>query len=390
MIEIAGWIALALLAGMLLNATPCVLPAVPIKLRILLAEGGQSPRRRLMTGLALLAGSLLFFGSLGALSVMLQWSWGAPMGQPVFRGLLAGALVVAAALLIFDIGRLPIPQRVAQWQGRGPAEGFVVGLAGGVLSLPCTGPFLGGVLAFSLAQSTTFSILLFLAIGLGMAAPYLVLLAFPQWAPRSGLGGRVGRAVNRLLGFGLLAGALYYGQEFLPALLQGRGSVVLLVLLLMLWTAGTWLGNAPWVERTTAATALVLALGLVSVAGSGTGPAGGLQWQPVSRAEARPGQVRGPALVEFTADWCINCKVLERTVYRSTNVARATGDTVSTLQLDLTDFDRDAQALLQSWGGTGLPYAVVVNRNGDVHARLRDLFGEDRLVRALEAVAAGD
>ena len=390
MIEIAGWIALALLAGTLLNATPCVLPAVPIKLRILLAEGGQSPRRRLMTGLALLAGSLLFFGSLGALSVLLQWSWGAPMGQPVFRGLLAGALVVAAALLIFDIGRLPIPQRIVQWQGRGPAEGFVVGLGGGILSLPCTGPFLGGVLAFSLAQSTTLSLLLFAAIGAGMAAPYLVLLAFPHWAPRAGLGGSFGRAVNRLLGFGLLAGALYYGQEFLPLLLQGRGSVVLLSLLLLVWMATTWLQRGPRVEQGLATAALLLAVGLVALAGSDTRPANGIQWQPVARADARPGRVEGPALIEFTADWCINCKVLERTVYRAPEVARAAGDTVNTLQLELTDFDRDAQALLQSWGGTGLPYAVVVNRNGEVHARLRDLFGEDRLVRALEAVASSD
>ena len=390
MIEIAGWIALALLAGVLLNATPCVLPAVPIKLRILLAEGGQSPRRRLMTGLALLSGSLLFFGSLGALSVLLQWSWGAPMGQPVFRALLAGALVVAAALLIFDIGRLPIPQRIAQWQGRGPAEGFVVGLGGGILSLPCTGPFLGGVLAFSLAQSTTLSILLFAAIGAGMAAPYLVLLAVPRWAPRTGLGGSFGRAVNRLFGFGLLAGALYYGQEFLPALLQGRGSVVLLSLLLLAWVTTTWLQRGPRVERGLATVSLLLAVGLIAFAGSDTRPVNGIQWQAVARADARPGRVEGPALVEFTADWCINCKVLERTVYRSADVARAAGGTVTPLQLDLTDFDRDAQALLQSWGGTGLPYAVVVNRHGEIHARLRDLFGEDRLVRALEAVASSD
>lgn len=386
MIEIAGWMLLAVVAGVLLNATPCVLPAVPIKLRVLLAEGGQSPRRRLLTGLALLAGSLLFFGALGVLSVLLQWSWGAPMGQPLFRALLAATLVLAALLLILDAGRFPVPQRLAQWQGRGPAEGFVVGLAGGVLSLPCTGPFLGGVLAFSLGQSTLFSIAVFLAIGTGMATPYLVLLAFPQWAPRGGLGGRVGRAVNRLLGFGLLAGALYYGQEFLPEVLQGRGSVALLAGLLGLWATLAWMRRHSIAERFAAIASLALATGVLVLAAPGDAPPAGLQWQPVTRAEARPGRVGGPALIEFTADWCINCKVLERTVYRSADVARAAGDTVSPLQLDLTDFNRDAQALLQSWGGTGLPFAVVVDSSGNVHERLRDLFGEDRLVRALNAV----
>jgi len=378
------------MAGALLNATPCVLPAVPIKLRLLLAEGGQAANRRLLTAAALLAGSLVFFGALGGLSVALQWSWGAPMGQPLFRALLAGVLVLAALMLILDFGRWPLPQRLAQWRGRGPAEGFVVGLGGGILSLPCTGPFLGGVLAFSLAQSPVFSVLLFLAIGLGMAAPYLVLLAFPHWAPRAGLGGQVGRAVNRLLGFGLLAGALYYGQEFLPELLRGRGSVALMGAITALWAGVAWARQQPPVERLAAGAALVLAASLFVRTAPEPGPPAGLQWQPITRAEARPGEVNGPALIEFTADWCINCKVLERTVYRSPEVARAAGRGIAALQLDLTDFDREAQALLQSWGGTGLPFAVVVGGDGGVHTRLRDLFSEGRLIRALNAVEATD
>lgn len=144
MIEYTGWLALAFMAGMLLNATPCVLPAVPIKLRILLAEGGQPGQRRLLTGSALLLGSLTFFVGLGALSLALQWSWGAPMGSELFRGLLAFILVLAAFMLIFDLGRFPVPQRIANWRGPGPVEGFVVGVSGGILSIPCTGPFLQG------------------------------------------------------------------------------------------------------------------------------------------------------------------------------------------------------------------------------------------------------
>ena len=387
--ELLGWIALALLAGALLNATPCVLPAVPIKLRVLLAEGGRSGRRRLATGLALLLGSLTFFGTLGALSVALQWSWGAPMGQPVFRALLAAVLVLAAAALMVDFARFPVPSRIAEWRGRGPSEGFVMGLGGGILSLPCTGPFLGGVLAFSLAQSPLLTVTLFLAIGLGMAAPYLILLAVPGWAPRAGLTGHFGRAVNRLLGFGLLAGALFYAQEFLPAWLSGRGSVALMAALLAVWAVAAWRHHhaTPILERVLAPAALVVAIAVTAMTGDSQTPPHGLQWQPITRAEARPEAVSGPALIEFTADWCINCKVLERTVYQAPEVVSAAGGEVAALQLDLTDYDRDAQALLQSWGGNGLPYAVVVDAEGEVRVRLRDLFGERHLVQALEAVS---
>lgn len=378
---------MALIAGALLNATPCVLPAVPIKLHVLLAEGGRSAPRRFLTGAALLLGSLTFFLTLGALSVALQWSWGAPMGSLLFRGILAATLALAAGLLIFDFGRFPVPQRIANWQGRGPAEGFAVGLGGGVLSLPCTGPFLGGVLAFSLAQSTTLSLALFAAIGTGMALPYLVLLAFPRWAPRGGLNARLGQVVNRVLGFGLLAGALFYAQGFLPEWLQGRGSVSIFIGLLAVWAISAWRSRIPVTERATAMIALISVAAVSVVALRPAGEPTGLQWQPVTRAEARPGQVTGPALVEFTADWCINCKVLERSVYQAPEVAAAAGESVDALQLDLTDFDADAQALLQSWGGTGLPYAVVVDDQGKVQHRLRDLFGEDRLIRALQSVS---
>lgn len=385
--EYAGWILVSLLAGALLNATPCVLPAIPIKLHVLLAEGGQSASRRFLTGTALLLGSLTFFLTLGALSVALQWTWGAPMGSLPFRGVLAATLALAAALLILDFGRFPVPQKMANWQGSGPIEGYFVGLGGGVLSLPCTGPFLGGVLAFTLAQSTSLSLVLFAGIGTGMALPYLVLLAFPQWAPRGGLNARLGSVVNRTLGFGLLAGALFYAQQLLPAWLQGQATVIVFVGLLALWAIIAWRRKMPTSERATALAALVA----VSILGVGVArevsEPGTLQWQPVTRAEARPGAVEGPALIEFTADWCLNCKVLERTVYRSPEVADAAGDSVAALQLDLTDFDTDAQTLLQSWGGNGLPYAVVVDGNGKVQHRLRDLFGTDRLVGALEDVA---
>jgi len=386
-LEYLGWIALSVVAGLLLNATPCVLPAVPIKLRVLLAEGGKSAPRRLLTGTALLLGSLTFFLSLGVLSVTLQWTWGAPMGSLAFQGVLATTLALAAALLIFDVGRFPVPQRIANWQGSGPLEGYFVGLGGGVLSLPCTGPFLGGVLAFTLAQSTSLSLVLFGGIGTGMALPYLVLLAFPQWAPRGGLSSALGAVVNRTLGFALLAGALFYAQQLLPAWLDGQASVIAFLGLLALWAALAWHQRRPTSERATALAALIaVSVMAAGIAREGHEP-GTLEWQPLTRAEARPGIVEGPALIEFTADWCLNCKVLERTVYQSPRVARAAGESIATLQLDLTDFDTDAQSLLQLWGGNGLPYAVVIDGNGRVQHRLRDLFSTDRLVTAINDVA---
>jgi len=383
-----GWLVIAVGAGVLLNVTPCVLPAVPIKLRLLLHEGGRSPARRIATATALLAGSLAFFGGLGGLSVALQWSWGAPMGSPVFRGVLAVVLAAAAAALIFDVGRWPVPQRIANWRASGPLEGFAMGVSGGVLSLPCTGPFLGAVLAFSLTQPPSIVVALFAAVGFGMALPYLVLLAYPRLIPARGLNARAGVAVMRLLGLGLLAGALFYGREFLPVPLSELTLGWPVLAAALVWLALSWRARQPRVERALAGATTLTVLGLTLASVWLTSQPSRLDWNQLARANAGPADVQGPALVEFTADWCLNCKVLKRTVYREPAVARAAGDVVRAYSVDLTDFDDAAQRLLRAWGGTGLPYAVIIDANGEVERRLRDLFTADTLARALRSARA--
>src|SRR5699024_3867998 len=171
-------LALAVIAGMLLNLTPCVLPALPIKLRSIARVVGNGPRQRLFAGIALLAGTLVFLGALAIASAVLNWTWGTLFQSWWFR--LALALLLAAFGVASLAGRgLNPPQFVWRVGGSGYAEPFFVGLLAAVLSTPCTGPFLGGVLAFALTQSPSTIFILFIAVGVGLALPYLILLAIP-------------------------------------------------------------------------------------------------------------------------------------------------------------------------------------------------------------------
>jgi len=100
------------------------------------------------------------------------------------------------------------------------------------------------------------------------------------------------------------------------------------------------------------------------------------------RAEGRP------VLLEFTADWCINCKVLERTVYADPEVAaQAAAQDVAALQVDLTRGADSARQLLRRMGGAGIPFAVLVRADGTVAARFYDLFSSQRLLNALHQMA---
>src|SRR5699024_1895142 len=128
---------LAVVAGTLLNLTPCVLPALPIKLRSIGRVVGSGPRQRLLAGVALLAGTLVFFGALAIATAGRNWSWGTLFQSRVFRLLLAILLGAFGVASLAGRGIQP-PQFVWRLRGSGYAEPFFVGLLAAVLSTPCT------------------------------------------------------------------------------------------------------------------------------------------------------------------------------------------------------------------------------------------------------------
>ena len=164
---IAGQLLMAIVAGLLLNLTPCVLPAIPIKVRTILREAGSQRSHRVLAALAFTAGTLAFFLTLGGLTALLQWSWGTLFQSAVFVGVLVALMVGFAVVTWLDLP-IPIPAFAASVHGRRYFEAFVSGLLSAVLAAPCAGPFLGGVLAFAVTQPTPVSMGIFGSIGLGL------------------------------------------------------------------------------------------------------------------------------------------------------------------------------------------------------------------------------
>ena len=370
---------LAVTAGVLLNLTPCVLPALPIKLRAITRVVGDGARQRALAGVALLGGTLTFFGGLAVATAALHWTWGTLFQAVWFRAALAVLLVGLGVYSLTGRGVQP-PQWVYRIQGSGYAEPYLAGLLAAVLSAPCTGPFLGGVLAFALTQAPSTIFALFAAVGLGLTLPYLILLVRPELLrrlPRSGPGLR---RVQQTMGLVLLAGAAFFAGTVLPA----RFGLVLWSVWLGVLTF--WLARALWIGPGLGAR-LVPALVLAAVAGGafttgpdhGGGPAGNrLPWQPLdARALAAARAAGRPVLIEFTADWCINCKVLEHTAYANRAVLRAAASTdMRTLRADLTRPNPRAERYLRSFGGAGVPFAVVLKTERHCQPALaRSLLG---------------
>ncbi|CAM4223464.1 protein-disulfide reductase DsbD family protein [Bordetella muralis] len=375
---------LAVGAGLLLNLTPCVLPAVPLKVRAVLREAGERRAVRLASAALFTAGSVLFFGSLGLATALLQWRWGVLFqSQPLLITL--SALLAALAVLNFLGRSLPLPNAVATLRGRRLLEPFVSGLVSALLSTPCTGPLLGGVLVFALTQPITNIIVIFVAIGLGLAAPYVVLILRPSLLKRLPRAGAWTKVIQQSFGWLLLAAALFYAQSLLPVA-WGTPLWIALFATVLVWAAVTF-----W--RTTARSARTAALLVGSIAaalgyfGSDLGQSAetAIAWQPLRATDVAALSTLGrPALVEFTAQWCINCKVLEKTVYADRDVVAALkrSRTVA-LQVDLTRPDPLLEHLLALHGGVGLPFAVVLDHQGNQVQTFSGLFTSASLVQAL-------
>ncbi len=389
LLGLAGELALAAAAGVLLNLTPCVLPAIPLKVRAVLAHAGTSRRHRLISATVFMGGTLAFFLIIGLATALLHWTWGRLFQSPPVLGVLVAVLAVLAVLTYRDTS-LPIPDFAARLGGTGYWEPFWSGALVALLATPCIGPFLGGVLAFALTRPPVTVIAIFLAVGVGLAAPYVVLLLRPQLLKHLPRAGAWSVRLRQALAFVLLAGAVFFAQSLVPQPF-GRWLWWVWLGLLLLWTGTAMVRSRGWSARAVATVAGAAGIALVVAGGLAVAPTGGsLGWQPFSVNRLAAARAEGrPALVEFTADWCINCKVLEKTVYADAEVARvARHARLVALRVDLTRPHPVLQRRLVAWGGTGLPFAIVFDADGRVVKRLSGLFTAETLIMTLRRVTA--
>ncbi|MHB8913275.1 MAG: cytochrome c biogenesis protein CcdA [Lysobacter sp.] len=380
-------IALALGAGVLLNLTPCVLPVIPIKVRTILRGAGEGLGARAVSAALFALGSVSFFAALGLATALLHLQWGVLFqSRAVLVGLVVVMLVLAAAS--FSARSLPVPAAIARVGGSRHLGPFASGLVGGVLSTPCTGPLLGGVLVFALTRPPADIVALFVAIGLGMALPYVALLLRPALLARLPRGGAWAEVVRKSFGWLLLGGAVFFAQSLLPAWVADTSWIAFLAAL-VLWAAVTALRASDRRTRWAAALASMPALAIVYL-GAGFWPATGhgIPWQPLRAGGVGAiATLHRPALVEFTAQWCLNCRILEKTVYRDPAVARAVRAAGAVpLQADLTRPNPILQRLLARYGGAGIPFLAILDRNGREVGHLSGLFTAGTLIERLSTL----
>ncbi len=383
---------LAFFAGITLNLMPCVLPVMPFKIQAVRREINTDLSSRILAAAALLAGTLGFFLIIGLASVYLGLIWGELFQSKLFLGGLSLFLLLAGAAtfldrpgLLFGLWSGTLPGFLFKIPAKKYWRAALTGALAGVLSTPCSGPFLGSVLAFSLTRTPVEAILLFLSIGIGLSFPYMVLLIWPGLSDWLRFSGEWTARIKDLFGFILISGAVFFSQSLLP---KNLTMVVWIVLIagFFLWGTILILRFRAWPYRV--AGFITIGLLLLSAIAHEKGvqyAQNRLDWQPFTEAAINKAiENEHPVMIEFTADWCLNCKVLEKTVLKSEKVISAVKETALVpLRVDITKVSKENKSLLSRYKGNALPYLVILDKKGIIVERFTGVFKPNTLVNAI-------
>ncbi len=369
-------IGFAFIGGLLLNLMPCVFPVLSVKVLALLEHGGGgNASRGRRHGLAFGAGVLLSFWLLAGVLMALraggeQLGWGFQLQSPIVVGLLALLMFALALNLsgVFEIG-LTLTQLGAKGAGTGYSDSLLTGVLAVLVAAPCTAPFMGAALGFALVQPAFVGMLVFTALAVGLALPFVILASAPQllrFLPRPGAWLET---LKQLFAFPLYATVVWllwvFGQQAgVDAL-----AVMLLALIVFALGAWTWARGVRGDRRVTRIAAACVMLGAVTITALSatrmTRPTAVATvtpgWEPWSEQRVSELRKEGrPIFVDFTAAWCLSCQVNERVALRTQTVERAfSAANVALLRADWTSRDSSITNVLASFGRSGVPLYVL-------------------------------
>lgn len=386
-VEAAGlglWAAmgLALIGGLILNLMPCVFPVLAIKALGFLHGNASTHRRQ---GLAYTAGVLTAFAALGAVLLALRGAgtgvgWGFQFQSPLFVLLLAWLMFVLglslAGLLSIGAGFAGVGQGLAEKPGL--TGSFFTGVLATVVATPCTAPFMGAAMAYALAQPAVELMAVFLALGLGLALPYLALAWWPALQRRMPRPGPWMDLLKQALAFPMFAAAIWLvwviaqqaGPMGVLVALAGMGLLALAAWIRTVSRHATprwrWTGAGAALAAVVAAAALVPTLGTVAGedvavrsggSGSTSGPSASADHEPYSPERLAQLRAQGkPVFVNLTASWCITCLVNERVALSTDEVRQAfVREGVTYLKGDWTRQDPRITELLKQHDRSGVP-----------------------------------
>ena len=353
----------AAVGGAILNLMPCVFPILSIKL-LSLTQHANSRHPTWLHGLLYSAGVIVSFVAIAALMLALRSAgeaigWGFQLQSPLFIAALA-ALFILMACNLFGLYQFSLGAPTAT-----PAPTLSGAFANGVLATivasPCTAPFMGSALGFAITQSSAVALLIFAALGAGMALPFLLLTLSPRLAAALPKPGVWMDQFKQLLGFPLLLTAVWLLWVFAGQTSIDQLALLLVALILLALTSWSW--GLLQRQRSSAKIALLL----ISLLATGAATQQALHqqqqanWQAYSPALLEKLRLeQRQVLVNLTADWCVTCLVNERRALSGEEFSQLLDETQTVyIKGDWSEPDPEITALLNAHGRSGVPLYLL-------------------------------
>lgn len=398
-----GYLVFAFIGGLILNVMPCVFPVLGIKIMSVVQQAGEDKKQVLLHGLAYTFGILICFWALGGLVISLGKAWGFQLQSPGFvYGLCAFFLIFGLNMAgLFEIGASAVGVGSELQAKHGLSGSFFSGLLATVVATPCSAPFLGSALGYTVTLPAAQAMLMFTMIGIGLASPFLVLSLAPKLVGLLPRPGAWMESFKQGMAF-LLFGTVAFLAWVLTGMVEGQPMLFTLLSLVIIalgcWIYGRW--SLPHKPTRTRIIAVVLTL--ISIGGGlafgwpqvEKGPVSGSShtegaltwevWSPEKVAELRA--ANKAVYIDYTAKWCLTCQV-NKHVYKNAELQKLITDKkVVLLRADWTNEDPRITQALSELGKAAVPVNVLYAPNQTDPVILPELLSVDNVSEAMNGL----
>ena len=388
----------AFFGGLILNVMPCVFPILSIKILRFVEQSENSSYKTFKQGCLFSVGVIVSFLLIAALLVSLKSGgesigWGYQLQSPIVVSLLFYLFIVMGYIFMSNIiigSSLARLSLISSSKGDS-LESFLTGVLAVIVASPCTAPFMGSAIGFALLQPSFYSILIFLGLGIGFSLPYLILSAKPSLLSFLPKPGQWMETFKQFMAFPMWASALWLlwvlsgqvdSQEIIQVLL---GALIITIGLWLLEKNKSESNWVKWMIRLPFVLLLIFALWLVPTTYSDSDETQDqLAYTPQLLEDLR--EENNLVFLNFTADWCITCKVNEAVALKTSEVSKVLAEkNITYLEADWTRKDPIISETLEQYGRTGLPLYLLFPSEGDPLI-LPEILTEDILLSYLNEV----
>ncbi|MCH9652798.1 MAG: thioredoxin family protein [Planctomycetes bacterium] len=382
----------AFLGGLILNVMPCVLPVVAIKVMSFVQQAGESRMRIFLLNIFYSLGVIAVFIALASLAVFAGLGWGGLFQSTKFNVVMA-CIVYAMGLSMLGVFEISVPGVIGSAASGEQKEGltgaFFTGILATLLATPCSGPFLGPVLAWSVSQTPDITYLVWIVMGVGMASPYLIFSIFPKaisHLPKPGMW---------MVRFKEFSGIVLMGAViFIISTMDESLTIPVLIMLLGI-TTGLWMIGSLYEHNSSKqkkmivrASALLLTTA-ICLFGYETSQksAHELPWVPFNATELEKLRAENKiVLIDFSADWCLTCKTNEKYALNTEETLELIKKhNIVTMYADYTDYSPIIKEKLDELNSISIPLTVIYPANQlEKPIVIPDLYSQSYLLEKLE------